>query len=219
MLDVLFVDDEENILRAIRRCLKHLDGEWRMHFANGGQEALDFLEHTNCDVIVCDMIMPHMGGEEVLSHVKERYPQMARIVLSGQCNQATAFRLVGSDHLYLAKPCPSNLLIDTIKNACFIGKKAELEDVSTQELKDVLVGLSKALLMHGVLNLSELPNEVKMFLPASTLQAYAPIIDKPKGLHTQRASPATFASWSKEVEERDKSPNTPYSWEDYFNTS
>lgn len=218
MLNVLFVDDEKNILNAIRRCLKHMESEWTMHFANGGREALDLLEQINCDVIVCDMMMPHMGGEEVLSQVREKYPLMARIVLSGHCNQATAFRLVGSDHLYLAKPCPTDLLVDTIKNACFIGKKADLEDVSKDDLKNALVGLSKTLLMHGVLHLSDLPDEVKMFLPATTLQAYAPIIDSPMDHQTQRTSKNTCPSWEKDFEE-DDTKHPAYGWDDYFNGS
>lgn len=213
MLSVLFVDDEENVLRAIQPSLRQMAHEWTMYFAKSGQQALDFLERTNCDVIVCDMMMPNMSGEEVLTHVKEKYPKMARIILSGHCNQATAFRLVGSDHLYLAKPCPRELLVDTIKNACFIGKKAGLENVSKQELKDAIVGLSKVLLMHGVLNLSELPDEVKMFLPASTLKAYAPIIDKPLGLRNTGSHP----SWDQLLEEDDHAEHPAYGWEDYFN--
>ncbi|BEP27983.1 response regulator [Helicovermis profundi] len=78
---VLFVDDEINILKAIRRGL--YKETYNMFFANSAKEALDILEKENISVIVSDMKMPIMTGLELLKIVKEKYPKIVKIILSG----------------------------------------------------------------------------------------------------------------------------------------
>lgn len=215
MIRVLFVDDEENVLRAIKRCLRNMKSQWQMYFASSGQEALNIMAKQQIDVVVSDMQMPQMSGEQLLAEVQEKYPGVSRIVLSGQCNQATAFRLVGSDHFYLAKPCPTKLLIDTIENAYFVGRKADSQEVTTEELQKALIDLSKVLLMRGQLGFSDLPAQVKMWLPESVAQAFAPVVDN----HATFVSSTEFSrnvGWTddKDVEEYQKYKE--YDWDDYF---
>ena len=78
---VLFVDDEEKVLRSLKRGL--LDEPYETFFAESGKEALDILEREEVHVIVTDMRMPEMSGLELLEIVKERYPRIIRMVLSG----------------------------------------------------------------------------------------------------------------------------------------
>ena len=54
-----------------------------MQFANSGKEALEIMAHKPFDVVVSDMRMPGMSGAELLSIVREEYPNVIRIVLSG----------------------------------------------------------------------------------------------------------------------------------------
>ncbi len=58
--------------------------EWNMTFATSGAEALQTLEQAPFDVIVSDMRMPVMDGAQLLNEVRQRFPQVVRIVLSGQ---------------------------------------------------------------------------------------------------------------------------------------
>ena len=114
---VLFVDDEPNILRGLRRMLRGLAGEWDMQFAESGAEALERLERAPVDVIVTDMRMPRMGGAELLSEVRERFPHVIRMVLSGQCDEAAAYSVAGSSHQFMSKPCNTETLAGAVRRA------------------------------------------------------------------------------------------------------
>lgn len=78
---VLFVDDEEKILKSIERCL--LDEPYYKFFAKSGQEAIKILKREDVHVIVVDMFMPEMDGLELLKVVKKLYPNIINMVLSG----------------------------------------------------------------------------------------------------------------------------------------
>ena len=78
---VLFVDDEEKILKAIERCL--LDEPYQKYYAKSGQEALEILQREEVHVVVVDMVMPGMDGLELLEIVKKQYPNIVNMVLSG----------------------------------------------------------------------------------------------------------------------------------------
>lgn len=112
---VLFVDDEPRVLEAIERTLYQLDVDWDVAFAEGGPAALLELERESFDVIVSDMRMPGMDGAALLGQVCEKYPHIARIVLSGQTDEAAAFRVVRVAHQFLTKPCSSETLQQVIE--------------------------------------------------------------------------------------------------------
>ncbi len=101
---ILFVDDEENILKSIRRSL--MDEPYEMFFANSGKEALKILEENKVDVIVTDMRMPEMNGLELLEIVKKKYPDIVRIVLTGYAQVSTLIAAINSGQIYryLVKP-------------------------------------------------------------------------------------------------------------------
>lgn len=114
---VLFVDDEPNILNALRRILRPLRNEWQMEFCETGKDGLQALEGGACDVIVSDMKMPGMDGAEFLSAIKERYPDSIRIALSGETDAHMIYRCVQNAHQYLAKPCDIDNLTGTVRRA------------------------------------------------------------------------------------------------------
>ncbi|MEZ0536204.1 response regulator [Caldicellulosiruptoraceae bacterium PP1] len=98
---ILFVDDEENILNSLKRSL--FDEEYRCIFTISAEEALNILNREEVHVVVADMKMPQMDGLTFLKIVKEKYPKIVRIVLSGYTqlsqvlatiNQADVFRYV-----------------------------------------------------------------------------------------------------------------------------
>lgn len=117
MKSILFVDDEPNILQGLQRMLRPLRGEWEMCFAKSGQDALDLMATRHFDVIVTDLRMPGMDGAALLSRVKELYPHMVRMVLSGQSDKETLLRSAGPTHQFLAKPCDPDTLTATVGRA------------------------------------------------------------------------------------------------------
>ena len=101
---ILFVDDEENILKSIRRSL--MDESYKIFLANSGKQALEILADNDIAVIVTDMRMPEMNGLELLEIVKKKYPNIVRIVLTGYAQVSTLIAAINSGqiHRYLVKP-------------------------------------------------------------------------------------------------------------------
>lgn len=118
MRRVLFVDDEQRILDGLRRTLRPLRDQWEMAFAPGGESALALLDASPFDVIVSDMRMPGLDGAALLNRVRDQYPQVVRIVLTGQTEMNTALRMVPVAHRFLAKPCDAGVLRVAIERAC-----------------------------------------------------------------------------------------------------
>jgi putative nucleotidyltransferase with HDIG domain len=117
MIDILFVDDEPNILDGLQRMLHSLRREWQLSFATSGVEALTLLQSRSFDVIVSDMRMPGMDGAQLLQEVRNHYPHIIRIILSGYSEKELIMKSVGAAHQYLAKPCDAETLKSTISLA------------------------------------------------------------------------------------------------------
>jgi len=114
-LTVVFVDDEPNVLDGLRRTTRRFRTTWDTHFADSGPAALEVIAGLpRVDVLVTDMRMPGMDGAELLSHVRDRWPTVARIILSGQSDHDAVFRAIGPAHQYLAKPCDVDALAAVI---------------------------------------------------------------------------------------------------------
>jgi len=144
---IIFVDDERNILDGLRRSLRKLRRDWNMEFANNGEEALNKLSQGSFDVIVTDMRMPGMDGAELLYRVHERYPQMLRIVLSGQCEEEATIRAVKNAHFFLSKPCNVEELQKILGDCfCFIST------VGNDEAKSLALGLEKVPILSSTIN-------------------------------------------------------------------
>lgn len=101
---VLFLDDQEEILELLKRMLK--DEAFQSFFAQTPDQAFEILRENEIDVVVSDMIMPHMNGMEFLDIVKREYPKVVRIILSGYSQVATILEAINSGQVYrfLTKP-------------------------------------------------------------------------------------------------------------------
>lgn len=128
---VLFVDDEDEVLRGLRRLLHGFRNEWNMQFATSGAEGLELLEKSDFDVVVSDMRMPGMDGVEFLRTVAEKHPNAVRIVLSGQADQREVMNSVDSTHQYLAKPCDPDVLKTTVARACKLKDMVESQPIKS----------------------------------------------------------------------------------------
>lgn len=118
MINILFVDDEPNILDALQRMLRSMRREWQMFFARNGFDALEMLKEKKIDVIVSDMKMPGMDGAKLLHEVRTLYPNTVRIILSGYSEKEMIMKSITTAHQYLAKPCDSDILKLTVSRAC-----------------------------------------------------------------------------------------------------
>ena len=139
MTRILFVDDDPAVLQGLGRMVRSLRTEWQLAFATSGRQALEILAGERFDVIVTDMRMPGMDGAELLTEVMRRHPHMVRIVLSGQAEQATILRSIGSTHQYLWKPCDPETLQQTLVRACSL--RGMLADDTLKRLVSQLAAL------------------------------------------------------------------------------
>ncbi|SHO52923.1 response regulator [Desulfopila aestuarii] len=117
MNNVLFVDDEKNILDGIKRMLRPMRHDFEFFFAVGGVEALALMEIQPISIVVSDMRMPVMSGLQFLTEVQQRFPRTIRIMLSGQADDESIVNTVSVVHQFLAKPCEPEALKDVLKRA------------------------------------------------------------------------------------------------------
>ena len=115
---ILFVDDEPAVLNGLRRALRKQHLVWDMDFVNGADECLKRLREFTYDVVITDVRMPQMNGVELLRQVRELYPNIARIVLSGHPGEETMSMIAQVAHQALFKPVDSKRLIESIAHAC-----------------------------------------------------------------------------------------------------
>lgn len=102
--NVLFVDDEENILKSIKRGL--IEEPFQQFFAGSARKALELMETNIMAVLVTDMRMPEMDGLELLKVVQEKHPDTIRIILTGYSHITTLITAINSGQVYryLTKP-------------------------------------------------------------------------------------------------------------------
>lgn len=122
---LMLVDDEPNILAALKRLLRR-DG-YAILTANSGEEGLALLEDNAVDVIVSDQRMPGMMGVDFLRAAKEKYPDTVRIVLSGYTELKSVTDAVneGAIYKFLTKPWEDSQLRGHIAEAF---RRKEIED-------------------------------------------------------------------------------------------
>lgn len=118
MKKILFVDDEEQALKGLKRMLRSKRKEWGMVFVSSGQQALEEMEKARFHAVVTDLRMPGMDGVSLLREVKKRHPSAIRIILSAHSDQQYVFRSVKLAHQFLAKPCGADHLTAVLARAC-----------------------------------------------------------------------------------------------------
>ena len=104
MYSVLFVDDEVGFLDVMGRRLRRRGIEAVL--APSGQDALEALRHQAFDAVVTDLKMPGMDGLTLMAHLREAFPLLPVILLTGHAGEEEAqeaLRLGAAD--YLHKPC------------------------------------------------------------------------------------------------------------------
>ena len=135
---ILFVDDEQKVLTGLERMLRRMRKEWEMVFVDSAERAMAELQKAPFDVIVTDMKMPGMEGNQLLSNVKERYPDIVRLVLSGHAEEQNIAESIDVTHQFLTKPCEADELKETLRRCCWL--KSRLGD---PDLKRIVTRISK----------------------------------------------------------------------------
>lgn len=169
MTSILFVDDEPKVLDSLRRLLRPRRLQWDISFVAGGEAALTLLDETPFDVIVSDLKMPAMDGTALLERVRERHPQVVRILLSEYADLEAAFRAAQVAHQFLLKPCDAEMLRVAIDRAL--------------SLQSILAGEALASMVGA---LGELPSAPRLYValtralanPDSSMEDIARVVEQ-----------------------------------------
>ena len=145
---LLIVDDEPKIYHALRRAL-HSEHDWKTVYANGADEALEILGEQTIDVVIADENMPGMNGSQLLGLVRQRWPDVIRMMLTGDPSIDVVMNAVNNGEIYrfFTKPCSESELIVSIREALQMrdlkhGSRQLLETVKKQsaQLRDLQTG-------------------------------------------------------------------------------
>ena len=108
LIKILCVDDELNVLKALRRLFMDED-DYELFIAESGQEGLEILAaESDIRLVVSDYRMPGMNGVEFLTQVCEKWPDTIRIVLSGFADTAAVVEAINLGQIYKFIPKPWN---------------------------------------------------------------------------------------------------------------
>ncbi|GET41124.1 response regulator [Microseira wollei] len=120
---ILCVDDEVVVLDSLKIKLKNEFGDAYLYeVAESADEALEIIEEIEGDipiiVIVSDWLMPGLKGDEFLIRVHQKYPNIVKVMLTGQADRSAIDRAIKEANLHscLSKPWDVKELIDTIKS-------------------------------------------------------------------------------------------------------
>jgi putative nucleotidyltransferase with HDIG domain len=148
---LLFVDDEPKILRALERLFRR--DPVRIITASCGAGALELLEHESIEVLVTDQRMPGLSGVDLLTAVRERWPDIVRVMLTGYTHMATAIEAINRGEVYrlIAKPWNDDELRVAVRQALEAARmRREIERLHrlTHEQNQALHEVNEAL--HGM---------------------------------------------------------------------
>lgn len=148
MKNVLFVDDQKEILELLRVKLKNKT--YRALFAQSSDEALEIMKSEEISVIVTDLLMPGKNGIALLEQLKVEYPLVVRIVLSGLSQVTSILSAINNGDIfrYITKPWKIDEQADSIIESALeysdflLSKKGSEKSISRDDMIKVLDSLA-----------------------------------------------------------------------------
>ena len=113
---ILIIDDEPRSIETLERIL---DEHFDVHTANNVEEALVVLKQEWIQVVVCDQRMPDVTGVELCSQIREAWPEIIRMIISGYTDSEDIINAIneGGIYQYISKPWHPDDVILKLKNA------------------------------------------------------------------------------------------------------
>jgi len=147
-LTLLCVDDEPNILAALRRLFRARG--YQVLTAESGAAGLQLLEQQPVDLVISDMRMPEMDGARFLTQVRERWPDTVRLLLTGYSDIHSILEAIncGEIYRYITKPWDDNDIVLVVRHA-LERRQLELDkrrlEALTQQQNEELKALNHSL--------------------------------------------------------------------------
>lgn len=118
---ILIIDDQVTLRTLLRRVLEHdySDGmEWEIDEAADGQQALDLLNEHQYAAVVVDLMLPEVGGYDIIAAIRQNHGETKIVVLTGRTDPETEKKVEesgGADAL-LIKPIEPDHLVTELRN-------------------------------------------------------------------------------------------------------
>ncbi|OQW96040.1 MAG: hypothetical protein BWK79_00220 [Beggiatoa sp. IS2] len=138
---ILFVDDEERILRSLKMLFK---GQYDVKTTTDGNEAIEIIKNNTIHVLVSDQRMPIMPGVEVLRLARETSPNTMRLLLTGYSDLSAIVGSVNDGEIFrfINKPWDNQEIKTTIDQAAEIGLSlAGISHKTEEKAADSVLGL------------------------------------------------------------------------------
>jgi len=108
---ILIVDDEPLLISSMRRDLRDLNDELEIYVSTKSKDTLGLIKELNIDLLITDILMPEKEGLEIISEVKEKFPAVKLIAMTGgHISYLKSAELFGADYS-LSKPFSKDELI------------------------------------------------------------------------------------------------------------
>jgi len=134
---VLIADDHPVVRRGLTAVLAAYDGFHLVGEVSSGEEAINFCEKTQPDVVLMDLVMPGMGGAKAIRAIRERWPQVAVIALSSFGEMALLEEALKAGAVsYLLKNVSADELAAAIRGAV-TGRSALSPEVARLLIQDI----------------------------------------------------------------------------------
>jgi DNA-binding NtrC family response regulator len=114
---ILIVDDEENILHALKRLFRREN--YQIFTATSAEDGLSVMNQEDVDLIISDLKMPGTNGVEFFARTKAKKPEALRIMLTGHADLKSVLEAIDKGEIYrfLLKPWDDDELKLSIKQA------------------------------------------------------------------------------------------------------
>lgn len=171
---ILFVDDEPQILKSIRR--HFLDEPYEVLTASSAKEGLKMLEDTPAEVVVSDYRMPEMNGGEFLKRVSEQWPETSRLVLSGHADLSAVITAINDGEIFkfIGKPWNDHEL----KNAVHDGVEKYRSLMNLKRVAGESLNIAADLFSEGLGQRAEMHSRnMELEKQVSTLRKYEAVFN------------------------------------------
>jgi two-component system nitrogen regulation response regulator NtrX len=146
MTCILIIDDEPGIRSTLASILE--DEQYRVHTAEDGIQGLELIRREPIDLVLLDVLLPRMGGLEVLEKIRSNWPAIEVVVISGHANVDMAVRAVKLGAFdFLEKPLSLDKVLTVCRNAFMVQKLRQenwnLKKNGPRQKKDEIIGKSR----------------------------------------------------------------------------
>jgi two-component system nitrogen regulation response regulator NtrX len=116
MAAILIIDDEPGIRLTLASILE--DEKYLIFSAEDAKVGLEILSREAVDLVLLDVLLPKMGGMEALEKIRDEYPYVEVVMISGHANINLAVRAVKTGAFdFLEKPLSLDKILTVCRNA------------------------------------------------------------------------------------------------------